>query len=353
MAILRNTIISLLPLMLTGCYTDFDPRIDIKPVLCLNSLIKAGEPIKVDVSHTWVYTDIEGEQDHSVKDADIRILANGRQVDDSYIAREGDRIRIEANSLTYGTADAEVTVPHATPAADFEYGITLHSLKVDYSQEGEVTGRILFDINATIDVAASTDKDRYYRLGNKPFMNLSDDPSLTDPDEWYDPDFGYPLYPSTPVQNFSNGHFSTHDPILSEYVSDFEDVIGYGSIYGNAFFSDRGFEGSSRKIIFGFNGCEFSLNGWNPASDIMECGYTVTLNTISKSYFDWTMYFWNSGHGMIGEFSDMGLAEPIWGYSNVSTGAGVVAAQSSAAVTIDLRPFLRQALEAAVPDIRP
>lgn len=85
----------------------------------------------------------------------------------------------------------------------------------------------------------------------------------------------------------------------------------------------------------------------------MEFGYTVTLYTISKSYFDWTMYFWNNGYGLIGEFSGMGLAEPVWGYSNVSTGAGVVAAQTSASVTINLRPFLKQVLEPVIPDVRP
>ena len=121
--------------------------------------------------------------------------------------------------------------------------------------------------------------------------------------------------------------------------------MAYGSIYDNAFFSDKRFDGASRKINFGFIGCGFSVSGWDPDSDIMECGYTVTLNTISKSYFDWAMYFWNSERGLIGEFSDMGLAEPIWGYSNVSTGAGVVAAQSSATVTINLKDFIKDAFE--------
>ncbi|MDE5850237.1 MAG: hypothetical protein K2H38_08860 [Muribaculaceae bacterium] len=41
----------------------------------------------------------------------------------------------------------------------------------------------------------------------------------------------------------------------------------------------------------------------------------------------------------------VGLSEPVWGYSNVSTGAGVVAAQSPATVKIDLSDFLLKALE--------
>lgn len=340
----------MLPLLATGCYSDFDPKLDTEPVLCLNSLIKAGEAIKVEVSHTWLYTDTEGEKDHSVKDADIRILANGQQVDTTYIVREGDRIRIEANSLTYGPAEAEVTVPYATPATDFDYDITVRSIYADYREGWGVTGSILFDINAAIDMPASPYRDHYYRLSYRPFTTpVVDDPTYADPDEWEDPDYDYPTYP-IPDQSFSKGYFSTSDPIFSEYVSEIEDLMGYGSLYDTAFFSDRNFEGGSRKINFGFTGCGFSLTGWDPDSGIMECGYMVTLNTISKSYFDWAMYFWNSESGLIGEFANMGLADPIWGYSNVSTGAGVVAAQSSVTVRINIKDLLQKILDEENPD---
>lgn len=330
MAILRNTITVLLLLLLTGCYTDFEPKLDTEPVLCLNSLIKAGEPIKVNVSHTWVYSDIKGEEEHSVKDAEIRILANGQQVDPTYIAREGDHIRIEANSRTYGSAEAEVTVPYAISAANIDYNITLSSINADYTPGLGVTGRMRFEIKAEIDLPTTRDKDHYYRLRYKPFIALTSDTIYMDPDT------------SCSTQIFSKGNFSTSDPIFTEYVSDFEDIMGYDGIYDNAFFSDKRLAEAPRKISFGFNGCRFSVSEWDPDSDIMECGYFVTLNTISKSYFDWAMYFWNCEDGLIGEFSDMGLAEPIWGYSNVSTGAGVVAAQSSTTITINLKDFIKQ-----------
>ena len=42
--------------------------------------------------------------------------------------------------------------------------------------------------------------------------------------------------------------------------------------------------------------------------------------------------------------ADIGFADPTWGYSNVSTGAGVVAAQSTTSVTIDLTEFLKTIL---------
>lgn len=51
MAILRYIIPILSVFLLTGCYEDFNPEIDTKPVLCLNSLITAGKPIEVDITH--------------------------------------------------------------------------------------------------------------------------------------------------------------------------------------------------------------------------------------------------------------------------------------------------------------
>lgn len=68
------------------------------------------------------------------------------------------------------------------------------------------------------------------------------------------------------------------------------------------------------------------------------------LNTVSKSYYNWAIYKWNADNGINGDLADIGLAESKWGYSNVSTGAGVVAAQSTSEVTIDLKNFLKSAI---------
>lgn len=114
MAILRYIIPVLLSSVLAGCYEDFNPEIDTKPVLCLNSLITAGKPIDVQVTHTWIFNDEKSERNHDVPDASIVIFANERIVSSDYLPKEGDRIRIVADSQTYGTATAEVVVPYAT-----------------------------------------------------------------------------------------------------------------------------------------------------------------------------------------------------------------------------------------------
>ncbi len=116
MGVLRKIYLLLFPLIFAGCTEAFMPDVDTKPVLCLNSLITAGEPIEVSVTHTWLYTDEEGSRNNQVHDAEVSIYANGTKVGDDYLPQECDRIRIVAESPTYGTAEAEVTVPVGAPA---------------------------------------------------------------------------------------------------------------------------------------------------------------------------------------------------------------------------------------------
>ena len=73
MALLRNITAALLALALTSCYEEFSPKIDTTPVLCMNSLITAGQPIEVELSRTWVYNDPTSQNDHSVKNASVHI----------------------------------------------------------------------------------------------------------------------------------------------------------------------------------------------------------------------------------------------------------------------------------------
>ncbi len=121
MDILKKTILLAFPLFLAGCYQVFDPKIDTDPVLCLNSLITAGETIYVNISRTWVYSDLAGTEDHSVNDAELQIFVNDILVDSDYIAQEGDHIHIIAHSTKYGDAEAEVTVPYATQISTVDF----------------------------------------------------------------------------------------------------------------------------------------------------------------------------------------------------------------------------------------
>lgn len=79
--------------MLTGCYQDFEPDLKSTPVVCINSNIIAGQPVTVNVTRTWRYSEgAPGEDiDIQIKNAEVSIVVNGS----------------ETYALTYGKSPAD------------------------------------------------------------------------------------------------------------------------------------------------------------------------------------------------------------------------------------------------------
>ncbi|MDE5871492.1 MAG: DUF4249 domain-containing protein [Muribaculaceae bacterium] len=337
MAILKKLYPILLPLFLTGCYEDFDPHIDTTPVLCLNSLITAGSPIDVKVTRSWTYTEVTGESDHSVTDATVSIYANGIPVDSGYVAEEGDRIRIHAVSPSYGEAEAEVTVPVSPRISDTDFSTVVTDLRMQNYQGWGLNADIWFDIRISMEFADIRETDDYHRLtyttfSPKGIMSGEEDPEL-------------PLRP-VHYAHLSGGNFDALDPVFYEQVDPFEDMM-YGSYY-YTFFSDRLYNGEKKTLTFGFSTCFFDLSGWHGDPNDLECGWEVTLYSISESYYKWLAYIEHDNGIIFNDFSYLGMADPIWSYSNVSTGAGVVAAESSVKVKINIKDFLMKIIDAAL-----
>ena len=334
MAILKKIYPLALPLLLTGCYEDFTPRIDTTPVLCLNSLITAGSHIEVKVSHTWLYTDEEGRKNHSVPDAILKIYANDTLVDSDYIPKEGDRIRIHASSLKYGEAEAEVTIPFATRLTNTHYSTNITSLHTqEEGYDHRLTANMRFDVRISVDIDDPDDTDNFHRLSYMSFV-----PSKAD----------YILNPGigTNFVELWSGNFNAIDPVFYEHVDTFEDVMN-GS-YSNLFFTDRLYRGEAKTLTFGFSENQFHINNWDGDPEDLECGWLITLYSISESYYNWLVYADQSSGIIFGDFGDFGMADPIWGYSNVSTGAGVVAAQSSTTVRINIKDYLKKTLASSL-----
>ncbi len=313
MDILKKTILLAFPLFLAGCYQDFDPKIDTDPVLCLNSLITAGETIYVNVSRTWVFTDITGTKDHSVDDAKLQIFANDILIDSDYIAKEGDHIHIIATSQKYGEAEAEVTVPVATQITAIDFTPKVTDFEMTQTPGWGINAKIEFDAYINLRISDDEKTDDYHRL-----IDMSFDQNQ--------------------IVSFLPGNFEPLDPVFYEQTSTFDDVMN-GSYY-NMYFSDRLFNRVTNTINFAFSPCFIYFSGWNNNEADLQCGWEFTLYSISESYYKWLTFCDQAGGIVFGDFGDYGLSDPIWGYSNVSTGAGVVAAQSSATMTLNLQDFL-------------
>lgn len=329
MDILKKIILLASPLLLTECYEDFDPNIDTTPVLCLNSLIKAGEPIDVNITRTWIYTDAAAAKDHSVDDASFQIFANGNPVDNSYIPHEGDHIRLLARSRKYGSAEAEVTVPVASQISSLDFTPRVTDFWATHTQGWGLTATMYFDVKINFGIADNNSTTNYYLLEYKSFSN-------SHPTDYDDPLNFYQKYPQ--VSTFSPGQFETSDPVFYEQVSAFEEVMN--GAYYDVYFSNRLINKETNDVEFGFSACKFALTGWNGQLEEFDCGWDFTLYFISESLYNWAAYIEQKNGFVFGDMGDWGLSDPIWGYSNVSTGAGVVAAQSSATITLNLHDFL-------------
>lgn len=337
MAILRYIFPLFISFLLTGCYEDFIPEIDSKPVLCLNSLITAGEPIEVDVSHTWVYNDKEAQLDHSVYDATVTILVNDKIVGLDYLPEEGDHIRIVADSPSYGKATAEVVVPYAAPIGNVKITPSVTNIwkgDEDFFQY-ELLADITFNLNIDMDVEDPATEINYYNFGYDCFCGLIDNDGI------YECDLTSPVESS-----FFIGQFEYDaEPIFKEHIGVFETIMGNDEGLNFMFFSDRQFSGKTYPLHLRYTNCGFRVNSKQYDESLLDCGVNLHLYTVSQSYYYWAVYKWNADEGILGDLSDIGLAESKWGYSNVSTGAGVVAAQSSTKYTVNLKEFLKSAIK--------
>ncbi len=329
---------------LTGCYTDFEPDLKSTPVVCINSLITAGKEINVEVTRTWRYS--EGspavELDIDLKDAVVQLYVNDEfkerlvfTVDSSYIfnikkyyaskyiPRSGDRIRIHAMDKTYGEAEAEVTVPFPVAIDKVDYTITKN--KVTYGDEGD------------------SFKSDFEMLLNVKF---------TDPagaDNFYI--FDMPEYLVRTIDEEENGYFQRFvveqlrinpdygfDPIFSEHITPIETVItdAYG-LY--TVFSDRQFSGGQYGLAIPLTGHYYCDYIRNPDLDD-KFTLDVELSHISRAYYNYMLSLWAATEGVSGALGDVGLGDPVFEHSNVSTGAGIVAAQATSTLSLDIHDIL-------------
>ena len=333
MGILKYFIYCLSAIIFTSCYEIFSPDVEAPPVLCISSLIKAGEKMKIEVTHTWVYSDFDAMQNHEVKDAVISIFANDILVDNDYIPKEGDRIRIYAESKKFGNAVAETEVPFSTSIKISDCEINMLSRNIFSDENFNINIFLYFNLFVKIEISDVSDLTDYYHISFKTYDIMSPlSGDLKDPDYFND----YYFY-------FSGGYLDYDaEPLFYENAEEFESI--YGSPTGFNFFTDKLFSGGTYTLNLVFLDCAFHYQAdeWNP--DFLDCGKMITLNTISKSYYDWEYYYHYIDTGILNDMTYWGFIDPIWGYSNVSTGAGVVAAESSNYVILNLREKLENIL---------
>lgn len=332
MAILRYITSALLSLSLVACFEDFDPKIDVDPVLCINSLIKAGEPIDVRLTRSFLYTD-DDYDNHYVTDAVISIFANGERVDAAYLPQEGDVIKIEAESEKYGSAFAEVKVPYAVPVKSIK--LTPYVIENSFPGDGTMRGAVEYNLDVAVEIEDAPGVDNYFKY------DYDEIKPVAETNYGYDEN-GEIVWVEVANAWYYSGMFNAdREPIFGEHIGALDGAMG-GDSFGFTFFTDRQFSGRSYTLHLLYTNATYSVVSSVWQDGLIDCGLTITLSTISKSFYDWANYRWQSEEGVIGGLGEAGLADQISGYSNVSTKAGVVAAQSSLNYTVSIHDFLAE-----------
>lgn len=335
MAVLNKFLILLPALALAGCYEDFTPDVDTSPVLCVNSLITAGEPVTVDVSRTWLYTDTSGERNHGVPDATVSVYANDLLVADGYVPQEGDRIRVVAEHNVYGRAEAEVQVPVRSPIRVLNCDAVLSDGWDEITESGMMSSYRQFDLSIKLEVPDVAGVANFYRFGYSVFFpeGLWSDGTYIDPDI------------QAPYAMLQVGTFRYQaEPIFGEHIGVFESVTG-SDAESFPFFTDRQFEDKSYTLNLQFNNMVYYVQGYDMDEVLLDCDLELAVSSVSESYYNLANYLWQVDNGVIVDLGDMGFGDPIWGYSNVSTGAGVLAAQATAKCRVNLKDFLKSAMD--------
>lgn len=331
MAILKKFIPLALACVLTACLDEFDPKVDSRPVLCMNTLITAGEPIDVSITRSWLYSDAMGERNNKVENATLTIYANGEIKTADYLPQAGDRIKLVAECAGYDKAEAEVTVPQAVPFSAVEWKPVITHLDIIKSDEWAMAGSLSFDIEFRLTVADIPDTDNYYKF------------SYTARQPEFGPEISYDYRPN-PYCYLNPGYFDYEsEPIFSEHVGALETVTG-SSASGFQFFTDRRFAGKSYTLHIDMESADYIISSPEYDEKLFDCGYLLTLTSVSESYYNWANFTWQMTDGIIGDMSELGFADQIWGYSNVSSGAGVVAAQNKTDRYVSLRDFLHSTI---------
>lgn len=346
----------LLSILVTSCFTDFDPGIQSDPVLCMSSLITEGDSIKVSLTHTWAWTDSkiidvasphpssEYNPDILVRDGVVRLYVNDEYeetlrlesyVSDylwnadypwimtgyvyyqaDYIPKSGDRLRLEAESAEYGSASAEVTVPEKVEIDTVEYTVSNYSESVTTST---MTYGMNLNISAWFEDPSESVNYYMFKTSSSGYVYESDDESIRS------------------VESVTFADVS-EEPLFTEHVSALDHALGETS--GYSLFSDRQISGKRYPLHVRLEDLEYYIRNQDTCAELGKGYVSLDLYSISSSYYRHVISIWAANDGIVGSLGNIGLADPVFTASNVSTGAGVVAAATKCSYRLYLEEII-------------
>lgn len=284
---------------LGSCTTDIDPDVDFEEVLVINMLAEAGKPITASVTHSWLFN--AKPKDVAVSDAIVVLTINGgpsvrmtydpdsRNFVSDVIPQEGDQVEVFAATTKYGNASGRSIVPHS---------VSIENISYTYFVEKD-------DLSTTI----IPDGNGGYIMYHPDVYRFDFTLTFTDPAD----EENYYLL---------DGASESFDPVLNENSTPLDAVFSRNNEF--IVFSDRTISGETYNL-------KFRMSVWEKTPSMI---HTIRLFSISKEYYQYLISLHKKYDGVQGTLEEIGVAEPLRIYSNVSSGAGIVGAQS-----LDMREF--------------
>lgn len=302
----------------SACWKDVWENIDIEnPVLKIHTMLVPDSVIKLRLNATSYLNGMSFRELN--QQSEVRLWVNDEFKESlrvehdaeweyfyfisDYHLRETDRVRLEARCAGYPDAWAETEIPSMVPIDTF----------ISVLHKDTVTKRIWASCEFQFtDIPA---EKNYYAFSIYPYFDYPD--SL--------------LENNYLVYNYYPSHlYLTDDPVFKYIPTTIEYLLGEEEEKGTAlFFDDSTIDGEKHSI-------RFSLDFTSPyGGGLYDEGQfpdtlKLVLNFCSESlsgYYS-SISEWASRGMLVGNLTDVGLADPVSAYSNVHQGIGLVWGQA-------------------------
>lgn len=310
---MKNTFYILILLMplLSACTSYYYPDLDDeKEVLAINVLAEADSTVSASLSHSWFFGSMPS--DLTVTDARVSLAVNGEvrgemiydQKKKKYVSEvfvsEGDEIEVSAHSVKYGLASGRSIVPRKVKIQSWSmaYFLETDDMSTIIGPDGSVSHPTAIRYDYSLTFTDPADEDNYYLLNVK--------------------------------------GATSSDPILGENDSPLDAVFSINDEF--IVFSDRSIKGRTYTLT-----CRLSswYDGWW-SDDLFS--HTLCFYSISKDYYMYLLSLHKKYDGLNGSLEELGLAEQRSVYTNVSSGAGIVGAQSVDVIVNDVTEIVKDNL---------
>lgn len=303
--------IMLLP-QLSACTSEYSLDLEgEKEVLAVNVLAEADSTVSASVSHSWIFGTKPSVS--TVTDAKVSVSVNGQNrgcmIYDPKVKKyvcdvvvyEGDTVKIAAVSEKYGSAEGSSVVPRKVriDSWSMDYFLETDDMSTIVGPDGSVSHPTAIRYDYSLTFTDPADEENYYLLNVT--GATSSDPILGEND--------------TPL----DAVFSVNDEFLV--------------------FSDRSIAGKTYTLTFRLSSW---YDGWWNSSDLFS--HTIRFCSISKDYYLYLLSLHKKYDGLNGSLEELGLAEPRYVYTNVSSGAGIVGAQCVDVVVNDVSEIVKDNL---------